>query len=326
MPNPVANNAPFPVDPTRTAIAIAYTNPDVALIADEVCPVQGAPIGTKSFTYYTYPLETGFVVPETTVGRKGRPNELEYEASEASGTCVDYGLDAPIPMDDITQAQASRAQGGYAYDPVNHAVEQLTNAIRLDRERRVAALAFDAASYPDTNKTVLSGTGQFSDYTNSDPLPLLLDALDTTLGGRPNQAVMGSAVWSKLRRHPKLVKAIGSTTGEGVITRQQLADLLEIGRVLVGAAYVNSARRGQTPALTRVWGKSLLLQYIDRTATNAGGLTHMLTVQYGTRMAGVIDDPHAGGLRGGRRVRVGESVKELIIGARTSYLFADAVA
>ena len=47
-------------------------------------------------------------------------------------------------------------------------------------------------------------------------------------------------------------------------------------------------------------------------------------MQYKTRVVGTINDPNIG-LRGGRRVRVGESVKELITAPMAAYLIEDAV-
>ncbi|MFV9531212.1 hypothetical protein ACNUIM_32135 [Pseudomonas aeruginosa] len=68
------SNAPFPIDPELTAIAIAYRNG--RMIADEVLP--RVPVGKQEFKYWKYDLAQGFTVPETLVGRKSKPNEVEF--------------------------------------------------------------------------------------------------------------------------------------------------------------------------------------------------------------------------------------------------------
>ena len=93
--------APFPVTPELTAIAIAYRNPDVSLIADDVLPRVKA-VGTRDFGYTVYDLSS-FDRPNTYVGRKGRPNEVSMGSHELTAAIEDYGLDDRIPQDDIDQ-------------------------------------------------------------------------------------------------------------------------------------------------------------------------------------------------------------------------------
>ncbi|MTI11562.1 hypothetical protein, partial [Sansalvadorimonas verongulae] len=62
-------NAPFVTNPVLTAIAIAYTNSE--FIADRVLPRVG--VGSREFKWTQYNKEDRFTIPETLVGRKGRP-------------------------------------------------------------------------------------------------------------------------------------------------------------------------------------------------------------------------------------------------------------
>lgn len=308
------NTAPFPVDPALTAIAIAYRNR--RFIADDVLP--RVPVARQEFKWWQYPLEESFALPDTKVGRKGAPNEVDLTATEQTGATADYGLDDPIPQPDIDQAPQGR-------DPRDRAAVQLTDYIALDREKRTADLVFDAAQYAASNKVTLSGTSQWSDFANSDPLGVILAGLDACLV-RPNVATMGREVWTKLTQHPKVVKAVLGNAGDsGVVSRQAVAALLELEDILVGEAFLNTAKKGQTATLGRVWGKHCLLHYRDRNADTRGGLTFGFTAEYGSRIAGQMPDGKIG-LRGGVRVRVGESVKELIVAARAGYLITNAVA
>lgn len=320
----MASNRPFPVNPVLTAIAVGYSNPAVSLIADQVLP--RVDVGDESFKWTEYPLSEGFTVPETLVGRKGRPNRVEFSGTEKDGSTSDYALDDEIPIGDIRTAERQRAAGLSNYDPRARATEGLTNLTKLSREVRVAALVHSAATYATGRKVTLSGNSQFSDYTNSTPIDVLMAAIEGTLVFRANSLVMGQAVWSKLRSHPHLVNAVrGNLTNKGMITREELANLLEIKQVLVGEGYVNTAKKGQDVSLARVWGKHIAALHIDPSATNKSGITFGITAQVGTRIAGNIADPHIG-MEGGEIVRVGEKVKELIVAKDVGYFIENAVA
>lgn len=318
----MAPNRPFVTNPVLTAIAIGYTNPAVTLIADRVLP--RVPVGSEKFKWLEYPLAEGFSFPETKVGRMSSPNRVEFTATEKDASTDDHGLDDMVPNSDIKEAERQRAAGLSNYDPRARATEGVTNMVQLAREVRVANLIQTSANY--SRKVTLSGTSQLSDYTNSTPIETLLGAIEGTLVFRANTLVMGQAVWSKLRSHPHLVNAVrGNLTNKGIITREELAALLEIKQVLVGESFVNTAKKGQTASLDRVWGKHISALYIDPAATNQRGVTFGFTAECGTRIAGTLQDPDIG-LEGGERIRVGEKVKELIVAKDAGYFIENAVA
>lgn len=307
------SNAPFPVDPELTAIAIAYRNG--RMIADEVLP--RVPVGKQEFKYWKYDLAQGFTVPETLVGRKSKPNEVEFSATDETSSTEDHGLDAPVPQADIDNAPTN-------YNPLGHATEQTTNLILLDREARTSKLVFSPNSYAAGNKITLSGADQWSDPT-SNPLPVITDALDSVIL-RPNIGVLGRRTATILRRHPKIVKAYNGSLGdEGMVPMAFLQELLELEAIYVGEARLNIARPGQNPSLIRAWGPHASFIYRDRLADTRNGTTFGLTGQWGDRVSGSIPDPNIG-LRGGQRVRVGESVKELVTAPDLGFFFENAVA
>lgn len=319
----MAPNRPFPVSASLTAIAVGYTNPAVALIADRVLP--RTPVMSERFQYMEYPLAEGFSYPDSRVGRKGRPNQVEFSGTELTDSVDDHGFDDAIPYSDIEEAARQRAMGFSNFDPRNRAVEGLTDMLMLAREVRTAALVQDANNYAAGRKVALTGTARFNDYANSSPITVIKTGLESTLVHRPNVAVMGQAVWSKLQSHPHLVAAIrGNNTTQGIISREEFARLFELREVLVGEGYVNTAQKGQPAALSRVWGKSIQLLYINPTATTSRGITFGITAQLGTRLAGSWEDKNIG-LQGGEMVRAGERVKEKIIAKDVGYQIATAI-
>ena len=311
----------FPVNPELSAVAIGYKNRDIDLIADQVLPrVQMA----KKFAYTKYSQADAFTVPATRVGRKSEPTMVDFGGTLVNDECVDWGLDDLVPNDEI-EAFNAMPKPGTMVSPQAKSTSLLTGLILLDREIRVANLVFNSANYAAANQATLSGTSQWSDFANSNPLDALLAALDVPLI-RPNTITLGQAVWTKLRQHPRLIQAANSSaqTG-GAITRQDLADLLEIKNVAVGAGFVNTAKKGQTPTFSRVWGKHCALLFVSEDMANADQPQYGFTAQFGDRIAGNIPEPKKG-LRGGETIRVGESVKEVICATDAGYFFQNAIA
>lgn len=314
---------PFVVVPSLAAIAVAYTQS--GLIADMVLP--RVPVATQTFKYPKYSLADALQAPDTLVGRKSAPNQIDWSSSEVSATVQDQGLDAPVPNADIlahAQAQALGAGFVSAAGPLERSTELVLQTVANRREFRAAALVFGAGNYAAANKVTLSGTSQWSDYTNSDPLKAIHQAFDTMVM-RPNIGVLGRLVATQLRMHPKCKATYGGATEAGLIPLQALADLLELEAIYVGEAWTNTAAPGQAAVLARAWGKHAAFLSRNKSADTTGGISFGYTAQWGPRIAGTIEDPDVG-LRGGVRVRAGESVLELVTANDLGYLFINAVA
>lgn len=312
----------FPINPALTAIAMAYRNPDQVLIADQVLP--RIPV-SQLFKWTRYDIAQGYTVPDTRVGPKSEPNKVDFKGTELQDMVADYGLDDLISSSeaDAFNAMPKPATGG-PLSPQELSTMMIMGLVKLDREVRVAGLVFDANQYAAANKVTLAGVSQWNDPA-SDPVVAIGDALDVPVI-RPNKMVLGRAAWTRLRRHQKIVQACNATNqGAGIVSRQQVADLFEIQEIMVGEAFVNTARRGQAAAMSRTWGKHCLLMYSNTQAAIERQPVFGFTGQFGTQVAGTIAAPTKG-LRGGEIVRAGESVREVIAAADVAYFFQNCVA
>jgi hypothetical protein len=314
----------FPVNPALTAIAIGYRNRDIDLIADRILPRIGKT--GKKFKYTVYPIGDAYTVPNTRVARRAAPTQVDFGGTEVNDECVDFGLDDVLPLDEVLAwEQMPKPASGGPVSPMAKSTSLLTGLILLDREIRVANLVFNAATYPAANRATLSGTSQWSDFTNSNPVDAILAALDVPIF-RPNVLTFGQATWTKLRQHPRMVTAIlGNQVNAGAVTREQVAAFFEVREVVVGAGFVNTARKGQAPVMSRVWGKHAAALFISQDAAEADQPTFGFTAEFGDRIAGDMNDPKMG-LRGSTIIRVGESVKEVISASASGYYFENAVA
>lgn len=302
---------PYPNDPRLTGIAIAFRNR--AMIADMVMPRVG--VGRTTFKWHEYDFAEGVTLPVTLVGRKGRPTEVEFTAQERTGGTEDHALDDVVPNDDVADAPDG-------VDPAGQATEGLANLLALTREVRVASVVQTAGNYNHVD--TLTGTDQFDD-AGSDPGALILDAISTPLV-RPNIAVTNLAVYNVLRRHPKIVSALNASgSTNGMVGRQALAEYFELEEIIVGEGWVNTAKPGQTPVYSRVWGNNFALHRRAPIVRTMGGEPSWgFTAEFGTRVAKAIPEPKTG-LRGATRYRVGESVGEIVQAKEAGYLLIDAI-
>lgn len=307
----MASLAPFVIIPELTAVAIAYRN--TSLIADEAMP--RVPISKQEYRYRVHATSERYTIPRTKVGRLGTPNRVTAGFTEESGFAEGYALDDPVPNADIEQSTEN-------YDPLSHAAEYVTDLLELDREVRVAGMTFTAGNYPAGNRVTLSGTSQWSDQANSDPIGDIQTAIDTPLL-RPNTLIFGQESWSTLRKHPHIMNAVfGTGADRGLARRQQVAELFEVDRVLVGEGYVNTARKGQADNFARVWGDHMAAIHLNRTANTQRGTTFSFSPTWKNRQAGTIQDSDIGAL-GGVRVRVVDFVDEKISAPDAGYLISD---
>jgi hypothetical protein len=310
----ITNPAPFVIQPHLTAIAIAYRN--ARMIADLVLPRVQVPGST--FKYTLFDKRDNMTIPDTKVGRTSSPNEVDWHATEQSASVLAYGLQEAIPQEDIDNAS------GTPIDPEMQATEQLADLVALDREKRVADLVFNAASYAAANKTTLAGAAQWSDAT-SDPAKAITDAKDGMLI-RPNTLVLGRRAATWLVRNPNIVKAFHGNLGDaGIVPLSFLKDFLEFDNILVGEGWVNSAKKGQAGTFARLWGTHAAMLFVNPVSASVKSMSFGITAQWGERIAGTIVDPNIG-LKGGSRVRVGEEVKELVLANDLGYFFQNATA
>jgi hypothetical protein len=308
--------APFTIDPVLTGLIIAYQNGEY--IADRVLPRLDPVLPKSEFKYSKFDFGEATALISTKVGRKGTPNEIEVNMTDTPSYTEDFALDGLVPNDDITQAPPN-------YDPIAASATRTWDQVQLDREVRAAGIIFNATTYPAANRTVLSGTSQWSD-ANSNPIRAVGDARDQMVMA-PNVMAIGQLGWTALRRNPVIISSISfSGTSNGMASLRAVADLLELDDIIVGKAWQNTARRGQTAAMGRIWGKHAALLRLDKLANSQGAVpTFGYTAQYGSRVAGQMPDPKIG-MRGGVRVRAGESVREVVCAPDLGFFFQNVAA
>lgn len=299
----------------QTGMVLAYKNK--TLIADQVMPRTPLLSTKRSFQWFERDVKNAFTAPDTLVGRRSRPNSIEFTGIDRSGTCLPHGLEGFVPQDDIEE------NGGNATPLVTRELESLIGLVQLRREFRVATLVQDTANYDPTCSTTLSGTSKLSDPT-CDGVATIITWLDKPLM-RPNRIGMADNVWSAVRANPAIVKAANKSSGDkGLVTKQEFCDLFEIPELIIGPARINSANRGQSPNLGRCWGNAIWGHYWEPSANEKDGLAWGITVQSGDRYSDAEFQKSAGGLKGGVRVVAGEYLTEIVTAKLAGFLLLGA--
>lgn len=310
---------PFPQDIQLTAIAVAVQNRE--MIADLVLP-RTEPLAKTLFRYQSYPLDQFFTVPDTTVGRRSRVNQVDFSGKPVDASTQDRGLEYGLPYADERDAPSNTNLAGMT-------TEWLMGLILLDREVRTAGLVFSAPTYQGNSEVV--GAGNQFDNPNADPVGYILEKLDEPIM-RPNQMVIGEREWRALRTNPNVVKAVHGNPGDkGAATKQQVTELFELERIDIGRGRVNTQKPGLPAEIAPCWRGNVALLYQNPTAARiagtveGGNVTFGFTAQTGTRLAGQWEDRNIG-LRGGTMVRTGETVQEIVCAPSLGYLLEDVLA
>ena len=323
------------VNPTLTPIAIAYRNSTDDLIADQVLPE--VPTGQK-FKWTEYPIAQAYTVPETEVGRRDAPNMVEFTGTEHDDAVIGHALKDGVPEVDIKAWEdMPKPAGGGPINPMELSTMMTTDLILLRREINVAKLLTDVANYKYDHVTDLSAQGnkKWSD-ASSTPLDQILETLDRCLV-RPNKLALTRPAFTALRKHPQIVQAVrgaaayGSFKGGGnafqtggSISAQQLADLLELDKILIGASWVNTAKKGQPVAMSRTWGPHAAFVNVNAVGAQLGKPTFGFCAMWGGRQVFTNFDKDIGP-EGGTEIRVVEYRKEVIVSKEAGALFRNVI-
>lgn len=302
------------IDPILTSVAQGYQNNEfVGSALFKVVPVtsRGGKIlvfGKEDFMLYN-------------TGRAPGQNTKRVQFGYASGnySLESHSLEGVLPVENMQEANAVPG-----IDLGSVTVNKTQDIIALRLEKAQADLATNAANYGASNKVVLSGTGQWSDFTGtSDPVKDVeagKEAVRRATGKRPNVIVMGASVFAILKQHPKIIDRM-KYTGRDIATPEILASFFDVAEIKIGdAVYADDAG-----VFSDVWGKSVVLAYVDAAPANDRGRP---TYGYTYQLEGyaIVEEPYLDRSAKSWIYPVTDEVAPVIAGALAGYLISAAVA
>ena len=236
------------IDKLLTNVSSMY-NPD-GYISEQLFPYIGVKQKTGKLAKYGH---SHLRIESSIVAGRGKFRRVEPIVRSNTGYEIDsHGLEGLVTDDDYRNVELP-------YKAEEDEVLGLTAQLWVEKEYTLAAAL--ASTGTITQNVTLSGTSQFSDYSNSDPLTRFKTArlaVKDGCGKMPDTAWMDSRTANVLRFHPQLLDFLGfKFTKPGGLSMESLAQALDVKRVLIADADYNSAKEGAADVLASIWGKHL---------------------------------------------------------------------
>ena len=241
-------------DALLTNISVKFSNTEY--ISEQIFPT--IKVKAKTGFYFVYD-KSNLRVDNDERASGTRANRISWNLTKtAFGPLVEHSLEGDIPYEVRDAAESP-------LDIRTDTTLAVTEKIWLRKEKKLATDLANTAKI--TQNTTLSGTDQWSDYSNSDPFDDVQTAKNTIkLNGLmpANTLILSFEVFAKLIHHPDLLDRI-KYSQKAVLTAELLASVFQVEKVLVGSAVENTAKEGQTDVMAYVWGKHAVLAFITPT-------------------------------------------------------------
>jgi len=300
--------------------SLAYRNENY--IADEIMPTIVVKKDTAKILSYS---ADNLRIVETVRAQGAKSKIVNHSISMSDFYSLEeHALSEYVSLEEYENADQP-------IEPQRDAMENLIDILSVVKEKSLSDNLSNTSVV--TNNTTLSGTDQWSDYSNSDPIGDIQAAIDTVADAtlkEPNTLVFGRSTFNTLIHHPDL---IARAQGAVVVTADVVIALLKttfpsIEKVLVGRAGYNSTKEGQSASLSRIWGKNAWVMYIEsnpRLKSRSFGFTYRRKANreievYPMSMDSELSD------RKSDKIRVSDKYDQKILDVNCAYLIKNAIA
>lgn len=295
--------------------SLAYNNDE--FIAERVLPV--VMVDHLSDNYATYGQRDRLGVMDDSVGSRGTVNEVTESRGVGTYLLAQHALQNSIDAVALTNQDP-------VFDEMLDLLESVNAGIGLAREVRAAAVVQTTSNYAG-NTATLSGSSQWNSSTGGDPLKNIQDGVAALWGGVGMTDIIGVTnleAYNALTRHPAVLDLL-KYTQTGLVTKQQLASILGLSDIYVGAARKETANIGIAASYSRVWADSFSILRVSRRPTKRSahfGATfrmkgHPVTTQWFEENLG---------LAGRYFAKVGVAEVPAVVSGLCGYIFADVLA
>lgn len=241
------------IDQVLTNISVGWSNE--GLVAERLFPVVR--VRKQSDKYYTFGREAW--LPET-----GDYRAPGTEANEIPGLGV--SLDTYYAQEhslQIAVTDEERENTDNAFAPDRDGTELVTSKILLGREKAMHDLATDASQYAASMTVTLSGTDQWNDYANSDPIGDIKAgrwAMHSLVFMEPNVGIFPYQVMSVLEDHPDFIERI-KYSERGILTKDIIGAVVGLSNIIVPGTGIATST-SLVPSY--LWGKDVLLAWVPQ--------------------------------------------------------------
>lgn len=281
------NRTDIHIDKALTNVSVKYMQDEENFIAGKVFP--SVPVKKQSDRYFVYLREDWFRddAQERAPGTESAGGDYEID-NTPTYFCRKYAYHKDVFEED-------RVNADDPLTPDEDAVAFVTDKILLNKENNWARQFFKTGVWgTDYQGAATAGTGKviyWDDYTNSTPIEdmtkFATDMAEVT-GKRPNTLVMGRRAYDALKNHPDFLDRV-KYTQKGVVTKDLIAEMFDVDRVLIANAIQNTAHKGQSANMQFIMGNHILLCYTTdtpRLKTATAGYTFVWTGLMGSNALG----------------------------------------
>ncbi len=246
------------VDEILTQVSVAW--PNNGLVGQRLFPT--VTVRKQSDKYYVFGREMWLPEDGDVRAPGSVANEIPgLKVSTDTYYAQEHSLQVPVTDEERENSDSPLA-------PDRDGTELVTQRVMLGREVAMKNLATTVANYSSGNTVTLSGTDQWDDYVNSDPIGDMRTG-KSTIHGRiflePTLMVAPYEVMTVLEDHPDFLERI-KYSERGIFTPELLGAVLGIREIVVPGAGMNTANAGQPPTLAYVWGKDVIMAYVPERA------------------------------------------------------------
>jgi len=238
------------IDAALSNMAMGYR--PSGFIADMIFPT--VPVQKQSDLYYIFSREDRLRVKDTRRAPGAEANRIDENVSSDTYFATNYALKAAVTLEDRENADPVLLAG-----LINGRTQYVLDSLLLDMETRVANQV-TSGSNVGSYAGVSSGWSGAGDVLGD--LNTAIDNVYDSTGIRPNRVVFGEEAWRSARRDSTVRNLIfGTNNGGGYASREAMADLLEVDRIMVGGAFQNTGDEGLAEALSSIWKDNVLVYY-----------------------------------------------------------------
>jgi hypothetical protein len=259
------------LDPVLTGFSDRYE--EQTLFGERIMP--STPVNAKSARYVVFNRADWLIHDDRrepgTVANEIRGKRWSYDSFNVR----EHSLQSAI-HDEERQMLASvgslNADQGLAINPERDATLLVTRSIMLKHEKKVADAVRNTANYAGGNTVTLSGTSQWSDYTNgvtsvSDPVGNIRTAIrviKAATGRTPNMMAIPDGVVEYIENHPRVIDRFKNFNLTDPEAWRKLSGF-EGEVVIVDSVYNAANHVDATESITSFWGKDVWIGIVDPT-------------------------------------------------------------
>lgn len=319
------------VNTPLTQISVAYLQNQTEFVASQICPV--IPVSKQSDRYYVYNRGDFF------------RDQMQLRAPGTQAAQVGYKLDnTPTYFCNVWAESKAipdelRANADDVVNMDRDTTEFLSQQALIRREKIFASSLFAKGKWGTdlTGKAANPGAGEFLQWNDSGSSPIEgiragKLAIKQATGYAANTLCLSEPVWNALIDHPDIIDRLkyGQTSGRpAMVTREALAAILEIDRVLVMGAIENTAAEGATASHSFIGGKNALLCHCAMRPglmTPSACYTFAWTGLLGAGAEGNRIKKYRWEIIGSDIVEIEMALDVKLVASELGYFFSDAVA